>query len=70
MTTASTKPTAKERPVFVLELRPEAQVIDPLRSLRKALKTLLRAHGLRCVKIEEHHYGQKETTSDSAISAD
>jgi hypothetical protein len=59
---------AKHRVTFTLELRPEAQVIDPLRALRKALKILLRAYGLRCIAIEERHHGQKETASDSATS--
>jgi hypothetical protein len=37
-------------PLIVLTLRPERAVI-PMRSLRLALKSLLRSHGLRCVSI-------------------
>ena len=43
----TTKPAAKERPVFVLELRAEPGVDDVIRALRAGLKNLLRAHGLR-----------------------
>jgi hypothetical protein len=38
------------RPLFVVSLRPEPGV-DGLRALRAALRTLLRRHGLRCVRI-------------------
>jgi hypothetical protein len=37
-------------PVFTLVLRP-LPGIDPVRALRAALKMLLRAYGLRCVRI-------------------
>ena len=37
---------------FVLTLQPEPGV-DPIRSLRWALKGLLRRHGLRCVDLHE-----------------
>jgi len=40
---------AKDRPTFVIELRPEPGIDDPIRALRAALKNLLRRHGLRCV---------------------
>jgi hypothetical protein len=42
-----------ERPAFVLQVRPEPGVPDVIRSLRSWLKQGLRAHGLRCVSIEE-----------------
>jgi hypothetical protein len=41
-----------ERPAFV-QVRPEPDVPDVIRSLRSWLKQGLRAHGLRCVSIEE-----------------
>jgi hypothetical protein len=41
-----------QRPVFVLQLRPEPRV-DAIRALRQALKTLLRRHGLRCLSVEK-----------------
>jgi hypothetical protein len=41
------------RPVFVLRLRPEPACADPTRSLRAALKLLLRKFRLRCISIEE-----------------
>jgi hypothetical protein len=45
------------RPTFVLILRPEPRVADPVRALRHALKRLLRDHGMRCVSIsrKEHN---------------
>jgi hypothetical protein len=42
-----------ERPVFALQVRPEPDVSDVIRSLRVWLKQGLRSHGLRCVSIEE-----------------
>jgi len=51
-TTDSTKRTGKERPVFVLELRPEPGV-DPVLALRALLKVALRRFGLRCVAARE-----------------
>jgi hypothetical protein len=44
---------AHKRPVFVLALRAEPHVADPVRALRHALKRLLRDHGLRVVAIHE-----------------
>jgi hypothetical protein len=43
----------KARPIFVLKLRPEPQVTDAVKTLRAALKTLLRRFGLRCIAIDE-----------------
>jgi len=54
MTPADTiKSTAKERPVFVLELRPEPGV-DPVSALRALLKVALRRFGLRCISATEN----------------
>jgi len=41
------------RPIFVLRLRAEPQVADPVRALRHGLKTLLRRFGLRAVSVEQ-----------------
>src|SRR5262245_60388021 len=61
--------TTATRPTFVLTIRPETRVIEPIRALRRALKGLLRIYGMRCVAIEEHHHG-KEKISNPAASAD
>ena len=45
--------SAQERPTFLLTLRPEPHVTDTPRALKRALKALLRQHGLRCVSIVE-----------------
>jgi hypothetical protein len=42
---------AAQRPTFILCLRPEAYVNDPVKMLRWALKALLRKYGLRCVSV-------------------
>jgi hypothetical protein len=42
----------QQQPVFVLRVTPKRGV-DPIRSLRGALKVLLRKFGLRCVAVEE-----------------
>lgn len=39
------------RPRYVITLQPLPHV-DPIRALRRALKYLLRACGLRCVSVE------------------
>jgi hypothetical protein len=41
------------RPIFILRLRPELHVTDPTRTLRHALKLLLRRFGLRAVSVEQ-----------------
>ena len=43
----------KQRPTFVLQLRAEPHVVDPVRALRRALKILLRRFGLRCLDVRE-----------------
>ena len=58
MTAATTNPTAKERPVYVIALRPEPHVDDAIRVLRGALKSLLRQHGLRALAVHEDTRGQ------------
>ena len=50
-----------ERPAFVLQVRPEPGVPDVIRSLRSWLKQGLRAHGLRCVSIEEINMAKPRT---------
>jgi hypothetical protein len=50
-----------ERPAFVLQVRPEPGVPDVIRSLRSWLKQGLRAHGLRCVSIEEINMAKQHT---------
>jgi len=51
---SATKPTTDEqRPVFVLESRPEPNVVDPVRALKALLKSALRRHGLRCTSACE-----------------
>src|SRR5262245_38184923 len=62
---ASQMSAARGRSIFALE-----PGVEPIRALRKALKVLLRAYGLRCVTIEEHPHGQKEAIPNSAASAD
>jgi hypothetical protein len=39
-------------PIFVLRLQP-LKGVDPLRALRHILKWLLRAHGMRCLSVEQ-----------------
>jgi hypothetical protein len=45
--------SADERATFAVELRAERHVADAHRTLRRALKILLRRCGLRCVSIRE-----------------
>jgi hypothetical protein len=42
----------EQRPIFLVRLRPEKD-IDGVRSLRLALKFLLRRFHLRCVSVEQ-----------------
>jgi hypothetical protein len=44
---------SQKRPQYLLRLRPEPHVDNPIRALRLALKLLLRKFGLRCVSAEE-----------------
>jgi len=50
--TATTK-SAKERSVYVLELRPEPGV-DAVKALRAVLKVALRRFGMRCISAREN----------------
>jgi len=52
--------TTPDRPTFVIELRPEPGVIEPVRALRVALKELLRRHGLRCINAVAHVEGSSQ----------
>jgi hypothetical protein len=66
MTTATTKPTAKERPVFVARFRALPDV-DPIHSLRAMLKGALRLHGLQCLSCEEEtNYATTQATANSS----
>jgi hypothetical protein len=53
------KPAAKARPVFVLELHAEPGV-DPILALRALLKIALRRFGLRCVSAHETTEGKQQ----------
>jgi hypothetical protein len=57
--TSRTGTPAQVRPIFVLRLRPEPGLIDPIRNLKALLKTALRRHGLRCLEaVEAREEGQ------------
>jgi hypothetical protein len=43
---------ASERPTFLLRLRAEPHVANPVRALRSLLKIALRKFGLRCLSAE------------------
>jgi hypothetical protein len=49
-----------DRPIFVLRLRPEKGV-DPIHALRHVLKHLLRAHGMKCISVEQTEVNPEET---------
>jgi hypothetical protein len=42
-----------DRPVYIIKLKPESYVSDPIKALRAALKRLLRSYGLKCVGIAQ-----------------
>jgi hypothetical protein len=63
-TTKPTKPTAKERPIFIVRLRPLPDV-DPTYALRLTLKTAWRNHGLQALSCEEE-IDHATTTSSSS----
>ena len=42
-----------ERPTFVVRLRPEPWIDDAIRTLRQALKVLLRRFGLRALDVRK-----------------
>jgi hypothetical protein len=55
-----------QRTTFVITLRADPHVADPIRSLRWALKVLGRRFGLRAIEIREHHgrhFAVKPTTA-------
>jgi hypothetical protein len=56
------------RPIFLLRLRPEKTVSQPIHALRRGLKFLLRSCGLRAVSVEE--IPQKGMRADAPSSAD
>ena len=45
---------SEPRPEFVIVLRPEPHVADPIRALRRGVKYLLRGCGLRVVTLREY----------------
>jgi hypothetical protein len=45
--------TTTERPVYSVLIRPEPDVDDVIKALRRFLKVALRSFGLRCIGIEE-----------------
>jgi hypothetical protein len=47
------KQQAARRPTYLLVLRAEKGVLDPVRALRALLKTALRRFGLRCISADE-----------------
>jgi hypothetical protein len=47
------------RPCFVLIIEPEKHVVDPIRALRRALKTLLRSYGLKAISVERQQQERK-----------
>jgi len=57
MTTTPDTTKPAERPVSVLELRPEPGV-DPVLALRALLKVTLRRFGLRCISAHENQEKQ------------
>jgi len=59
----------KDRPVYVLELRPEPG-INPVLALRALLKVTLRRFGMRCISAresssEENGHEEEQTTYSS-----
>jgi hypothetical protein len=62
--------TAKDRPVYILKLRPEPQVVDPVRALRAVLKRLLRQHGFKCITVYEDSTNSAEGGIEPATSGD
>jgi hypothetical protein len=55
----------KNRPAFILILRPEPDV-DPIRALRGALKVLLRRFGLRAISVDAQVADEANAEVDSA----
>jgi hypothetical protein len=49
---------AQGRLTFILRLRAEPHLADPIRNLRMLLKAALRRFGFRCVEISEAREGQ------------
>jgi hypothetical protein len=49
--------TTRDRPDFIVVLRPEPHVVDSIKALRGALKTV----GLRAIMVDvEHQAGQED----------
>jgi hypothetical protein len=45
-------PSAAERPICIVRLRPDKNVRDHIKALRWALKRLRRDHGMHCLSAE------------------
>jgi hypothetical protein len=59
------RPRPEPRPVFVLTLRVEPYVADATRALRRGLKYLLRACGLRAISAVELHPDPAKAADES-----
>jgi hypothetical protein len=46
-------PSKKQLAAFVVTLRAESHVVDPVYALRRLLKTALRQYGLRALSVEQ-----------------
>jgi len=55
-----------ERPIFALRVRAERGV-DAIRALRAWLKNGLRAHGLRCLQVEQVNDETEDDNNDAEI---
>jgi hypothetical protein len=52
LTEAHVKPSANERPIYVVRLQPMPGT-DPIKAVRWLLKAALRLYGLRCLSVRE-----------------
>ena len=61
-------PPAKERPLYLLTLRPEPSKTDPggIRRLRACLKNMLRGYGMRCLSAVQTG-GAERAPDDAAL---
>jgi hypothetical protein len=51
--TSNLAPSENQASTYLVRLRPEPHVINPIRALRSCLKSALRRYGLRCVGVRE-----------------
>jgi hypothetical protein len=59
------RPRPESRPTFRIELRVEPHVADATRALRRGLKFLLRACGLRAISAVELHPDPAKAAEES-----